>query len=294
MGIETAQAVCCTGAPLPKSNHPRHARGGHHRRHPSEAAPPGDDMADLVTLKLRGAPLSPDRLPRAFESSQRSASIAQDDPFLPRGLLKVDKAFDLSSGARSSDAGRVQRDVPSSSGQVVVMELPEGITVITHPENLREALRRVDPTSVDESGAIVFDSALRARGAAMRGSVGDAMAEGLNSIVSQIYTLTVGQAGDPIIDAARRKACEWLGLKEADKIEQYAELGVSWGGTKALMWAIESRLKRDPGLSRWGNGQLPEPFDSGNPRLAAQAQTGPFLGLIHGTGSSTSGSFDAL
>jgi len=45
----------------------------------------------------------------------------------------------------------------------------------------------------------------------MRGSVGDAMAEGLNSIVSQIYTLTVGQPGDPIIDAAKRKACEWLG-----------------------------------------------------------------------------------
>ena len=46
-------------------------------------------MVDLVTLKLRGAPLSPDRLPRAFEGSQRSAANSQDDPFLPRGLLKV-------------------------------------------------------------------------------------------------------------------------------------------------------------------------------------------------------------
>jgi len=251
-------------------------------------------MVDLVTLKLRGAPLSPDRLPRAFEGSQRSAANSQDDPFLPRGLLKVDTAHDLSNSARSSDAGRISRDVRSSVGQVVVMELPEGITVVTHPENLRETIRRVDPNAVDASGAIVFDSAMRARGAAMRGSLGDAMSEGLNSIVSQIYTVTVGQVADPIIDAAKRKACEWLGQKAEAKIEQYAELGVTWVGTKALMWAIESKLKRDPGLYRWVNGELTERFESGDKRLAAQAAVGPLLVMIHGTGSSTSGSFDAL
>jgi CHAT domain-containing protein/pimeloyl-ACP methyl ester carboxylesterase len=251
-------------------------------------------MADAVTLKLRGAPLPPERLPRAFENSQRSAAPAQDDPFLPRGLIRVDQAFDLSTSARASEPGRTKRAVPSTDGQVVVMELPEGVTVITHPENLREAVRRVDPSAIDADGAIVFDAALRERGAAMRGSVGDAMSEGLNSIVSQIYTLTVGHAADPIIDAAKRRACEWLGEKAEDKIEQYADLGVSWIGTKALMWAIESRLKRDPGLYRWVNAELTERYEPGDPRLAALAPAGPFLVMIHGTGSSTGGSFDAL
>lgn len=254
-------------------------------------------MADPVTLKLRGAPLPPTRLPRLLQGTLRSAGpdgTAEDDPFLPRGLVTVDQAFDLSPTARATEAGSKKRELRSGIGQVVVLELPEGVTVITHPENLREAIERVDPTAIDADGAIVFDAALRERGAALRGSVADAVSEGLNSIVSQVYTLTVGQVADPLIDAARRKACEWLGEKAEEKIEQYADLGVSWVGTKALMWAIESRLKREPGLYRWSNGALTQRLDAGDPALKAEAAAGPLLVLIHGTGSSTSGAFDTL
>jgi CHAT domain-containing protein len=251
-------------------------------------------MPEPVILKLRAAPLPPDRLPRAFQATQRSAAATDDDPFLPRGLLKVEQAFDLSSSARSTDAGRDERALATSADQVVVLELPEGVTVITHPQNLRDAVQRVDPQSLDADGAIVFERALRARSATMRGAVGDAVGEGLNAIVSQVYTLSVGRVADPIIEAAKRKACEWLGVSGDERIEQYAELGVSWVGTKALMWAIESRLPREPGLYRWGEGELGDRFESGDPRLKADASAGALLVMIHGTGSSTLGSFDAL
>ncbi len=251
-------------------------------------------MADPVFFKLRGAPLTEGRLPRAFQDTRRSAGSLEDDPFLPRRLLKVDQALDLSATARSTEAGRQPRAVSAAEGQVVVLELPDGVTVITHPDNLRETLERVDPLSVDADGAIDFERALRTRGAGLRGSFADALAGGLNAVVSRAYTLTVGQAADPLIEAARRKACEWLGEKAEQKIEQYAELGVSGVGTRALMWAIESRLKREPGLYRWADGALTDRVDSGDPALQRDASAGPLLVLIHGTGSSTAGSFHDL
>ena len=60
-------------------------------------------MADAI-FKLRAARLDASHLPRAFQTAQRGATAAaplEDDPFLPRGLLRVDQAFDLSATARS-------------------------------------------------------------------------------------------------------------------------------------------------------------------------------------------------
>ena len=71
--------------------------------------------------------------------------------------------------------------------------------------------------------------------------------------LSRVFTLTVGDVADPIIDAAKRKAAEWLGEK-AKTNQEYSELGVTWLGTKALMWAIENQLDRKPGLYRWPRG----------------------------------------
>ena len=143
-------------------------------------------MADPVRFKLRAAPLPPGRLPRVLQGALRGTSPLDDDPFLPKRLLSVDQAYDLSPAARATDAGRQEREVSADIGQVVVLELPEGVTVITHPQNLREALARVDPQSVDADGAIVFERALRERGAALRGSLGDAVADGLSSIATQV------------------------------------------------------------------------------------------------------------
>ncbi len=250
-------------------------------------------MAQKLNFRLQAAELVDPSLPRALQDAQRSAGALGDDPFLPRELLHVDAAFDLSPTARSHD-GNAQHTVALADAQVLVLELPDGVTVITHPANLRDTLARIDRDSVDADGTVVFERALRSRGIALRGALGDAVAGGLGAIVSRVYALSVSHAVDPIADAARRKACEWLGVKAEDKITQYADLGVSWLGTKALMWAIESRLKSEPGLYRWVNGELGQHFEPGDDALAKEAGAGPLLVLIHGTGSSTSGSFDEL
>jgi CHAT domain-containing protein/pimeloyl-ACP methyl ester carboxylesterase len=228
------------------------------------------------------------RLPRIFETSQRSANVVDEDPFLPSGLLRVDAAFDLGPTARSTPGGQVDQTLSPVQGQVMVLELPEGVTLISHPANLRDVLQRINPGAVDADGALRLEDALRERGG------GNATRGGVSDWISGIFQMSVGTDNDPLIEAAKRKACELVGEKAEEKIAQYADLGVSWAGTKALMWAIETRLKRDPGLYRWRGGELTERLESGDPQLQADAKAGPLLVLIHGTGSSTQGSFDDL
>jgi CHAT domain-containing protein/pimeloyl-ACP methyl ester carboxylesterase len=234
------------------------------------------------------------RLPRMFETTQRSANVIDEDPFLPAGLLRVDAAFDLGPTARSGPGGQGEQTLSPVQGQVMVLELPEGVTLISHPANLRDVLQRINPGAVDADGALKLDEALRERGA----RVGTASRGGVSDWISGIFQMSVGTDNDPLIEAAKRKACELIGVDLAteaeEKIAQYADLGVSWAGTKALMWAIETRLKRDPGLYRWRGGELTERLESGHPQLQLEAKAGPLLVLIHGTGSSTQGSFDDL
>ena len=120
-----------------------------------------------------------------------------------------------------------------------MLELADGGTLITSASRLRESLARSQPDWLDADGSIPFEK-LRAEGAAAQRGFGEAV----GGLVSKVFTLVAGEKKDAIIDAA----LDWLkerGLKPA-------ELGVSWAGTQALMWAIESRLMKAPGrLYRW-------------------------------------------
>jgi len=251
-------------------------------------------MAQKTNVRLHATQLPEAALPRLLQGGERSGTAADSaDAFLPPGLLQVDAGFDLSPTARSRD-GTSAQTVALADTQVLLLELPDGVTVITHPANLRDALQRIDPASIDADGTLVFERALRSRGAALRGPLGDAAAQGLAGIAQRVFALRLNHAADPITDAARRKACEWLGIAAEDRIAQYADLGVSWLGTKALMWAIESRLEQAPGLYRWSRGELGPRVDAGDAALADDARRGPLLVFIHGTASSTQGSFEDL
>ena len=248
-------------------------------------------MAQNIPLKLNGTPIVNPTLPSALRPATRAVDGARASVFLPDGYLKINAAFDISSRARSTPEGAVEKKILAGDDEVVVLEMADGVTVITSAKKLKESLQRMDPAAVEADGTLKL-SALRERGEATRGIIGDAIGD----LVSRVFTLTVGSVADPIIDAAKVKAAEWLGEKAEDKIQSYPELGVSWLGTKALMWAIENQLDRKPGLYRWprGMGQAVDLLNLDDEVLANDAKAGPLLVFIHGSASSSTGSFGDL
>ncbi len=248
-------------------------------------------MAEHIALKLNGTAIANPSLPAALRPATRSLDGAKATEFLPDGYVKMSAAFDISAHARSTPEGAVEKTIVPGDDEVVVLEMADGVTVVTSAKKLKESLRRIDPDAVEADGTLKL-SALRARGEATRGIIGDIASE----LVSRVFTITVGDIPDPIIDAAKRKAAQWLGEKAEEKIQAYPELGVTWLGTKALMWAIENRLDRKPGLYRWprGAGQTVDLLNVDDEALAADARKGPLLVFVHGTASSSTGSFGDL
>ncbi|MEK8051997.1 CHAT domain-containing protein [Ideonella sp. DXS22W] len=227
-------------------------------------------------------------LPRGLAAGHRGAGPGEDDRFLPAGFVRAVQAIDLSPGARDVAAGQPQELAPAA-GQVLAIELAEGVTVYTSPENLQRTLAQVAPELVLPDGSVAL-AGLEQHASASRG-VGDAAAQ----LVARVTTLDVGQAGDAITQAAGDKLREWLGDKMAGKVAD--QLGITWWGTKALMWAIEDRHGRTHGLYRWIGGETqPSALfaPENDPRLAKETAKGAALVFIHGTASSVGGSFGEL
>jgi len=173
------------------------------------------------------------RLPPLLTPATRSAGRV-DDVFLPTGYLVATRAFDVSPAARGAADATAKQAHDAGPNEVIVLELADGSTLITSAERLRATLLRTHPDLIGEDGSILLEK-LRADGAAP----GRGFGEALGGLISKVYAFAVGAAPDAIIDEA-------LG-----QIAKKAELGVSWAGTKALMWAIEKRLDQQPGLYRW-------------------------------------------
>ena len=105
-----------------------------------------------------------------------------------------------------------------------------------------------------------------------------------------------GSGPDPIQSAAEQTLKDWLAAQGRDtrtSPQRLAELGVSWLGTKALMWAVEKQLQgKDGGLYDWSQGEQLAPLAwAAAPTVAPDAR---YLVFIHGTASSTLGSFGDL
>jgi len=248
-------------------------------------------MPDRIALKLTGTPIAHPALPGALRPAMRAAGATRSDDFLPEGYVKITSAFEVGKRSRSTPEGVIEKTVQAQADEVVVLEMADGVTVITSAAKLERSLKRVKPEAVEPDGSLKLD-ALHERAEESRGIIGDAVSD----LVVRVFTLTVGNFADPILDAAKRKAAEWLGEKAEDQLQEYSGLGVTWLGTKALMWAIENQLDRKPGLYRWqqGTGQPADLVKVSATELVEAAKEGPLLVFIHGTGSSTLGSFGDL
>ncbi|MBM4258889.1 MAG: hypothetical protein FJ147_23670 [Deltaproteobacteria bacterium] len=240
-----------------------------------------------ISLKVTGREVTP-TLPSFLRPTTRSAGQA-DDSCLPQSYLRATRSFDVSPSARSSTDGVAEKQYQARPDEIIVLELSDGSTLITSAARLRETLLQTHPELLGPNDEILLEK-LRAEGAVARRDLGEA----IGGLVNKVFTFVVGETPDPIIDAALKKLKELTTGKLADA----AELGVTWTGTKALMWAIENQLTQKPGLYRWEGATELRPLaaDFRN-QVPIDPQTGapaPMLIFIHGTGSSTFGSFGEL
>ena len=235
-------------------------------------------MPVTISLKLNGRKSAP-ALPSILRGATRGGGDAID-PFLPPGYLNPLASFDVGAAARGMADGAGEQEHASAADEVLVIELADGGTFITSALRLKASLELSHPELIGANGEILFEK-MRAQGASSRGFLGEA----IGGLVSKVFALAVGEVRDTNADAA----VERLGGVEG--------LGVTWAGTKALMWAIESRLDRQPGLYRWaGTGREARDLEDVVVADLAQAAASkqPLLVFVHGTGSSTLGSFGDL
>lgn len=231
-------------------------------------------MAENVQAKLRfllpGVAVS-ETTSRAIGPATRgeSAKVAE---LLAK--IKVEKHFDLSVPSR---AARRETTLEAAEDDILALEMEDGFILYTSAGRLADDLRRLDPEA-ERDGKLRLDT-LKQRGPATRG-LGD-------WVVRALSVLRLGK--DKIIDAAVEKAKEWLGDRATDIVEK----GATWAGTQALMWAIEQNLDREPGLYRWiGADGGPSDLQGVNPTdFKDWRPDQPILVFIHGTASSTLGSF---
>jgi CHAT domain-containing protein/pimeloyl-ACP methyl ester carboxylesterase len=223
----------------------------------------------------------------ASKTTSRSIGpVSRSATQVERQLLKgfeIKQHFDLSPTSRAAASGK-EATLEAAADDILALEMEDGFIFYTSAARLAGDLARLDPAAVQD-GAVRLDS-LRSRGPVSRG-LGDWIIRALS-----VVGFKKDDIEQKILDLAKEKAKDWLGDKAGELIEK----GTSWAGTKALMWAIEKQLDPGPGLYRWVD-------DEGAPGDLKAVEDDdfkdwhpdkPILVFIHGTASSTLGSFGDL
>src|ERR1041384_4015360 len=144
-------------------------------------------MADRIALKLTGTPIAHPVLPSVLRPAMRGVGPGSSDEFLPDGYVKITSAFDVGKRSRSTPQGVIEKTIQAESDDVVVLEMADGVTVITSAAKLERSLKRVKPGAVEAEGTLELD-ALHERAEESRGIIGDTVSD----LVVRVFTLTVG------------------------------------------------------------------------------------------------------
>ncbi|MEJ8811013.1 CHAT domain-containing protein [Variovorax ureilyticus] len=250
-------------------------------------------MAPPIVLKLTGREDTRPEVPALLKSSTRSANVpAAEDDFLPDGLLTPKSGIELGAAVRGM-ADATASEIAAADDDVLVIDLADGGTLVTSPARLRDALLLNRPDLVDDDGRVLFDRLNAESAMPRRGVFSDAM----GSLVTRVVSVAVGR--DSLTEAAEALIAD-LPKDKGAKGKQAAavDAGVSWLATQALMTVIEDRLGRPAGhLYRWNDtgGKL----EGGAPddvaaMIGSDGKARPALVFVHGTASSTLGSFADL
>ncbi|WP_051244478.1 CHAT domain-containing protein [Azohydromonas australica] len=215
--------------------------------------------------------------PAFLNNAGRSADAGARDELLPDGLVEVTSAVLVGPASREAGTGVPVRTIEAADGEVLLLELEDGSTLVTSAAQLRASLQRSHPEWVT-GDTIRLDLLNQASGGPSRGLMGDVA----KAVVKRVFTAVL--RGD--LDSG--ELFRNVGVDAA-------VLGLSWAGTKALMHALESKAVKNEGLCAWSDAQ------GGTPTLRP-VETGHFdkykdermLVFVHGTASSTLGSFGDL
>lgn len=191
--------------------------------------------------------------------------------------VEVVHAFSLSPAARERAAAD-PAEIEVADDAIVEIEV-DGFQLWTSAKKYEETVRAVRPEAV-QRGAIVVD-ALPAPAGATRGES--------DRTASAVRVLNVrSRLEEQFKDAAIVKEfAEDFGLKLVDRAG-------SWMLAKALTWLIERQLRPREGLYHWDQAVRavrPDTPDPAEATFDGVDPTQPILLFLHGTGSSTRGSF---
>jgi len=101
-----------------------------------------DSTQSSLTLKLTGSRIDKPDVPALLRAGTARGTRPVADPFLPDDYLRVVDAFDLSPGGRSAPTAQKEVELPVQPGQLLVLELPDGTTLITSGGRLEDELQR--------------------------------------------------------------------------------------------------------------------------------------------------------
>ena len=224
---------------------------------------------------LQGVPLPTSSQPRLLAPlASRGASAASgglEAELLSSDFVLASRGFRLGSASRAAEIGPDPLEgLPDD--QVVLIELDDGGVAITEAGRLR---------GVRGPGPVGGERTFSTRGGAL-------------DLAGQLFSLDF-PGNDALLDEVHKALRRELRKRLGDKVGRLTDLGVSWIGTKLLLEAIEARLPLKPGLYPWSGGAISaqEPLGADDRGLAEAASQG-MLVFIHGTGSSTQGSFGDL